>query len=87
MAGGKNSSGFGRTLLLILLGGAIGTLIGYGLEKIAFFAPFLQPAVIEFPSHTYLDFFFLTLSFGFRLSISIATVLGAFGGYYAARKW
>ncbi len=87
MAVGKNSSGLGRTILLIMTGAAIGTLIGYGLEKVAFLAGFLRPAVIDFPSHTYLDFFFLSLSFGFQLNISIATLLGGIGGYYIARKW
>lgn len=70
-----------------MTGAAIGTLIGYGLEKVTFLQAFLRPAVIDFPSHTYLDFFFLSLSFGFRLNISIATLLGGIGGYYMARKW
>lgn len=83
----RNNSGAGRTILLILTGAAMGTLIGFGLEKYGLFAPFLRPAVIDFPSHTYLDFFFLSLSFGFRLKITIATLLGAVGGYYLSRKW
>lgn len=87
MPANRNNSGAGRTLLLIMIGGAIGTLIGFGLEKISFLAPFLRPAVIDFPSHTYLDFYFLSLSFGFRLNITVATVIGALGGYYLARKW
>jgi len=87
MPAGRHNSGAGRTILLILSGAAIGTLIGYGLEKISFLAPFLRPAVLDFPSHTYLDFFFITFTFGFRLNISIATIIGALGGYYLARKW
>ena len=81
MAVGRNSSGSGRIALLILIGAALGTLVGFGLEKYGIFGPFLQPAVIDVPSHTYLDFFFFSLSFGFRLSITIATILGALGGY------
>lgn len=87
MAVGRNSSGSGRTVLLILIGAAMGTLVGFGLEKYGIFAPFLRPAIIDVPSHTYLDFFFFSLSFGFRLSITIATILGAFGGYLLSRKW
>lgn len=87
MAVGRNSSGTGRTVLLILTGAALGTLLGFGLEKYGIFAPFLRPAIIDIPSHTYLDFFFLSLSFGFRLSITIATLIGALGGYYLSRKW
>ena len=83
----RNNSGAGRTIPLILSGAAIGTFIGYGLQKITFFAPFLRPAVIDFPSHTYLDFYFISLSFGFRLSVTLATLMGALGGYYLARKW
>jgi uncharacterized membrane protein len=86
MAVGRNPSGAGRTVLLILIGAALGTLVGFGLEKYGIFAPFLRPAVIDVPSHTYLDFFFLSLSFGFRLSITIATILGALGGYLLSRK-
>ena len=86
MAVGRNSSGAGRTILLILIGAALGTLVGFGLEKYGLFAPFLRPAVIDVPSHTYLDFFFLSLSFGFRVSITIATILGALGGYLLSRK-
>lgn len=86
MAVGRNSSGAGRTILLIMIGAALGTLIGFGLEKNGILAPFLRPAVIDIPSHTYLDFFFLSLSFGFRLSITIATILGALGGYFLSRK-
>ncbi|MDA8229689.1 MAG: DUF4321 domain-containing protein [Desulfitobacterium hafniense] len=84
---GRNNSGAGRTILLILTGAALGTLVGFGLEKYGIFAPFLRPAVIDFPSHTYFDFFFLSLSFGFRLSLTVATLLGALGGYYLSRKW
>lgn len=87
VAVGKSSSGVGRTILLVLIGAALGTMIGYGLSKVSFLAPFLRSATLDFPSHTYLDFFFLSLSFGFRLNISAATLLGAAGGYYAARKW
>ncbi|MDR3599993.1 MAG: DUF4321 domain-containing protein [Desulfosporosinus sp.] len=87
MAVGRNPSGSGRTALLILIGAALGTLVGFGLEKYGIFAPFLRPAVIDVPSHTYLDFFFFSLSFGFRLSITIATILGALGGYLLSRKW
>lgn len=86
MAVGRNSSGAGRTILLILIGAALGTLVGFGLEKYGIFAPFLRPAVIDVPSHTYLDFFFLSLSFGFRVSITIATIIGALGGYLLSRK-
>ena len=86
MAVGRNSSSTGRTVLLILIGAAIGTLVGLGLEKYGIFAPFLRPAVIDIPSHTYLDFFFLSLSFGIRLSITMATLLGALGGYLLSRK-
>ena|GEM_PF-764668 len=86
MAVGRNSSRAGRTILLILIGAALGTLVGFGLEKYGIFSPFLRPAVIDVPSHTYLDFFFLSLSFGFRLSITIATILGALGGYLLSRK-
>ncbi len=86
MAMGRNSSGAGRTILLILIGAALGTLLGFGLEKFPLFAPFLKPAVIDIPSHTYIDFFFISFSFGFRLSITIATLLGALGGYYLSRK-
>lgn len=87
MPASRNNSGAGRTILLILSGAAIGTLMGYGLEKFTFLAPFLRPAVIDFPSHTYLDFFFISLSFGLRLNITFATIIGALGGYYLARKW
>ena len=83
---GRNSSSTGRTVLLIMIGAAIGTLVGLGLEKYGIFAPFLRPAVIDIPSHTYLDFFFLSLSFGIRLSITMATLLGALGGYLLSRK-
>ena len=83
---GRNSLGAGRTVLLILIGAALGTLVGFGLEKYGILAPFLRPAVIDVPSHTYIDFFFLSLSFGFRLSITIATILGALGGYFLSRK-
>lgn len=87
MPASRNNSGTGRTILLIMTGAALGTLIGFGLQKYGIFAPFLRPAVIDFPSHTYLDFFFLSFSFGFRLSITFATLLGALGGYYLSRKW
>lgn len=87
MAVGRNSSGAGRALLLIFSGAAIGTLIGFGLEKYGLFTAFLRPAVIDIPSHTYFDFFFLSLSFGLRLNITAATILGALGGYYLSRKW
>ncbi|KLU66153.1 MULTISPECIES: hypothetical protein [Desulfosporosinus] len=87
MAVGRNSSGTGRMILLILIGAALGTLVGFGLDKYGIFAPFLKPAVIDFPSHTYFDFFFLSLSFGFRLSITSATLIGALGGYMLSRKW
>ena len=86
MAVGRNPSGVGRTVLIILIGAALGTLVGFGLEKYGIFAPFLRPAVIDVPSHTYLDFFFFSLSFGFHMSITIATILGAFGGYLLSRK-
>ncbi len=86
MAVGRNSSGTGRAVLLILIGAALGTLVGFGLEKYGIFAPFLRPAVIDVPSHTYLDFFFLSLSFGIRISITMATLLGALGGYLLSRK-
>jgi uncharacterized membrane protein len=84
---GRKSSGTGRIILLILIGAAIGTLVGFGLEKYGILSPFLRPAIIDVPSHTYLDFFFLSLSFGFRLNITAATLLGALGGYYLSRKW
>ncbi|WP_206811001.1 DUF4321 domain-containing protein [Paradesulfitobacterium ferrireducens] len=87
MAVGRNSSGAGRMVLLILTGAALGTLFGFGLDKYGIFAPFLRPAVIDIPSHTYLDFFFLSFSFGLRLNITAATLLGALGGYYLSRKW
>lgn len=87
MPASRNNSGAGRTVILILSGAALGTLIGFGLEKYGIFGPFLRPAVIDFPSHTYFDFFFLSLSFGFRISITFATILGALGGYYLSRKW
>lgn len=87
MPASRNNSGAGRTVILILSGAALGTLIGFGLEKYGILAPFLRPAIIDFPSHTYFDFFFLSLSFGFRLSITFATILGALGGYYLSRKW
>lgn len=74
-------------VLLILTGAALGTLFGFGLDKYGIFAPFLRPAVIDIPSHTYLDFFFLSFSFGLRLNITAATLLGALGGYYLSRKW
>lgn len=84
---GRKSSGTGRIIILILIGAAIGTLVGFGLEKYGILSPFLRPAIIDVPSHTYLDFFFLSLSFGFRLNITAATLLGALGGYYLSRKW
>lgn len=84
---GRKTSGTGRIILLILIGAAIGTLVGFGLEKYGILSPFLRPAIIDVPSHTYLDFFFLSLSFGFRLNITAATLLGALGGYYLSRKW
>jgi hypothetical protein len=87
MAVGRNYSGTGRTVLLIMIGAALGTLLGFGLEKYGIFTPFLRPAILDVPQHTYLDFFFLSLSFGFRLSITIATILGALGGYLLSRKW
>lgn len=74
-------------ILLILTGAALGTLFGFGLDKYGIFAPFLRPAVIDIPSHTYLDFFFLSFSFGLRLNITAATLIGALGGYYLSRKW
>lgn len=83
---GRNSSKTGRTIILIMIGAALGTLMGLGLEKYGILAPFLRPAVLDIPSHTYLDFFFLSLSFGLRLSITIATLLGALGGYMLSRK-
>ncbi|AET70600.1 hypothetical protein Desor_5216 [Desulfosporosinus orientis DSM 765] len=86
MAVGRNSSGTGRTVLLIMIGAALGTLVGFALEKYGIFAPFLRPAVIDIPSHTYIDFFFLSLSFGCRISITIATFLGGIGGYLLSRK-
>jgi hypothetical protein len=86
MAVGRNPSRTGRTVLLILIGAALGTLVGFGLEKYGLFAPFLRPAVIDIPSHTYLDFFFLSLSFGLRMSITIATILGGLGGYLMSKK-
>ena len=86
MAVGRNSSRAGRAVILMMFGAALGTLVGLGLEKYGIFSPFLQPAVLDIPSHTYLDFFFLSLSFGLRLSITIATLLGAFGGYMLSRK-
>ena len=86
MAVGRNSSGTGRTILLIMIGAALGTLVGFGLEKYGIFRPFLKSAVIDIPSHTYVDFFFLSLSFGCRISITIATILGALGGYLLSRK-
>ncbi|MHB8125942.1 MAG: DUF4321 domain-containing protein [Desulfitobacteriaceae bacterium] len=87
MAVGRNSSGTGRIILLIMIGAALGTLVGFGLEKYGILTPFLRPAIIDLPSHTYLDFFFLSLSFGFRLNLTAATLLGALGGYYLSRKW
>ena len=87
MPASRSNSGAGRTILLIMIGAALGTLIGFGLQKYGIFAPFLRPAVIDFPSHTYLDFFFVSVSFGLRLSITFATILGALGGYYLSRKW
>ncbi|HVJ49796.1 DUF4321 domain-containing protein [Desulfitobacterium sp.] len=87
MPASRTNSGAGRTVILILSGAALGTLIGFGLEKYGIFTPFLRPAVIDFPPHTYLDFFFLSLSFGFRLNINFATILGALVGYYLSRKW
>ena len=86
MAVGRNPSGVGRTILIVMIGAALGTLVGFGLEKYGIFAPFLRPAVIDIPSHTYLDFFFLSLSFGLRMSITIATILGALGGYIMSKK-
>lgn len=86
VAVGRNSSRTGTTILLIMIGAALGTLVGFGLEKYGIFAPFLRPAVIDIPSHTYVDFFFLSLSFGLRISITMATVLGALGGYLLSRK-
>ena len=87
MAVGRNSSGAGRTLILILIGAALGTLVGVGLQKYGILTPFLRPAVVDFPSHTYLDFFFFSLSFGFHISVTIATLIGAMGGYFLSRKW
>lgn len=72
--------------MLIMIGAALGTLVGFALEKYGIFAPFLRPAVIDIPSHTYIDFFFLSLSFGCRINITIATFLGALGGYVLSRK-
>jgi len=87
MAVGRNASGMGRSILLTLSGAALGTLVGFGLDKYGIMSPFLRPMVVDVPSHTYLDFFFLSLSFGFRLNITAATLLGALGGYYLSRKW
>jgi len=87
MAVGKNTSRTGRTIILTLTGAAFGTLVGFGLQKYGILTPFLRSAVIDFPSHTYFDFFFLSLSFGFRINFNAATLLGALGGYYIARKW
>ena len=86
VAVGRNSSRTGTTVLMIVIGAALGTLVGFGLEKYGIFAPFLRSAVIDIPSHTYIDFFFLSLSFGLRISITMATVLGALGGYLLSRK-
>lgn len=86
MAVGRNPSGTARMVILSLTGAALGTLLGFGLEKYRIFAQFLKPAVIDIPSHTYIDFFFLSISFGCRISITIATILGALGGYLLSRK-
>lgn len=86
MAVGRNSSKVGRAVLLILIGAALGTLVGFVLEKYGFFAPLLRQAVIDVPPHTYLDFFFISLSFGFRLNITMGTILGGLGGYILSRK-
>lgn len=72
--------------MLIFIGAAFGTSVGFGLERYGVFKPFLRQAVIDIPSHTYLDFFFFSLSFGIRLNITAATVLGALGGYFLSRK-
>ncbi|MDR3270086.1 MAG: DUF4321 domain-containing protein [Peptococcaceae bacterium] len=87
MAGGRNSSGAGRPIILILTGAAFGTVISFALESFGVLKIILRPFVLDIPSHTYLDFFFLSFSFGLHLNITIATIAGALGGYYLARKW
>ncbi|MDR3288105.1 MAG: DUF4321 domain-containing protein [Peptococcaceae bacterium] len=87
MAAGRNIYGVGRRLLLIFAGAAIGSAVGFGLENYGLFKTVLRPFVVDVPSHTYLDFFFLSFSFGLRLNITAATILGALGGYYLSRKW
>lgn len=88
MAIGKGSSGIGRTIVLILAGAALGTLIGSGVSKYGLFRPLVEPMLtLNFPLNTYVDFFFLTLSFGFTLKISAVTIIGGFFGYWIARKW
>ncbi len=88
MAISKGASGIGRTFVLIFSGAALGTLIGSGVSKYGLLTPLVQPMLtLNFPLNTYVDFFFLTLSFGFNLKISAVTILGGFLGYWIARKW
>jgi hypothetical protein len=88
MATGRGTSGIGRTIVLIFAGAALGTLIGSGVSKYGLLNKLVQPMLtLNFPLNTYVDFFFLTLSFGFTLKISGATILGGLFGYWIARKW
>ena len=91
MAAAKGISNVGRTIVLILSGAAVGTLMGLGIIKYDFFQ-FLKPLVdplltINFPLGTYVDFFFLTLHFGFTLKISATSLLGGLVGYWVASRW
>ncbi|MDA8441393.1 MAG: hypothetical protein M0Z55_03360 [Peptococcaceae bacterium] len=91
MALGKNSSvsKTGRTIVLILAGAALGTLMGFGVSKYSeLLKPLVQPLIkLDFPLNTYLDFFFLSFSFGFTLNISASTLIGGFFGYWIASRW
>ena len=91
MAVAKGASKIGRTIVLILSGAALGTLMGFGVLKYDMLRPlkpFVEPLIVlNFPLGTYLDFFFLTFHFGFTLKISAVTLVGGLLGYWITRRW
>lgn len=89
MAVSKGVSQMGRTVVLIVSGAALGTLMGVGLSKYSdLLRPLVEPLIkLNFPLNTYLDFFFVSFSFGFTLNISASTLIGGFFGYWIARRW
>lgn len=84
----KNATKVGRTIVLILCGAALGTLMGSGLSKYGLLTPLTEPIlVLNFPLSTYVDFFFLSFSFGFTLKVTASTLIGGIFGYWITRRW